>query len=282
MLARAKYALRGYTQSSYSHEDLEKRAEYDFSVVDNWTKQLQEYTGNHTSEVLKNRKILELGPGYDLGVGLYLLARSAAEYNAVDAYNLVESTPEEFYSVFFSRLKTKMNIDTTDLSEELNRLISGNPNRLIYICREDFDVAGAMGARKVDTVFSQAAFEHFDNVEESIRVMSSVCDPGAIFVAVVDLQTHSRWIRQKDPNNIYRYPDWLYGLFRFRGAPNRVRPYQYKNALERYGWKNVTILSDQSLEETKHAATKDYLHKRFTDDKNQMHLLSAWICATKS
>ena len=52
--------------------------------------------------------------------------------------------------------------------------------------------------------------------------------------------THSRWIRDKDPNNVYRYHERIYRLFDFRGIPNRVRPYRYRRAFERNGWSNVT------------------------------------------
>ena len=47
----------------------------------------------------------------------------------------------------------------------------------------------------------------------------------AHLVAEIDLQTHTRWIRNVDPLNIYRYSGQLYGSFRFSdgdGAPARV------------------------------------------------------------
>ena len=55
----------------------------------------------------------------------------------------------------------------------------------------------------------------------------------------IDLETHSRWIRDKDPANIYRYPRWLYRLFHFPGQPNRLRPADYRQAFINAGWKNV-------------------------------------------
>ena len=88
----------------------------------------------------------------------------------------------------------------------------------------------------MDIVFSQAAFEHFDDVQRTIQELSAGCSSNAVAIISVDLQTHSRWIRDKDPNNIYRYPDWLYNKFYFKGTPNRVRPYEYKELFEKYGW----------------------------------------------
>ena len=54
----------------------------------------------------------------------------------------------------------------------------------------------------IDFVFSQAAFEHFENIYQTFEQISVITKPGAIMIAVVDLKTHSRWIRDRDPNNI--------------------------------------------------------------------------------
>jgi hypothetical protein len=101
-------------------------------------------------------------------------------------------------------------------------------------------------------------------------------------VLLIDLQTHSRWIRQKDPINIYRYPQWIYRLFAFRGIPNRVRPYQYKAACERHGWSNVVIKAGTLLPDKNFKAVKNQLAREFIDDKNQMNLLSFWLYATRA
>ena len=104
--------------------------------------------------------------------------------------------------------------------------------------REDFAIR-ALGGRGIDLVLSNAAFEHFDDVDDVIRQLGAVVVPGGALVSEVDLQTHTRWIRDADPLNIYRYAEPLYGAFRFRGSPNRVRPDAYRTALERHGWADI-------------------------------------------
>ena len=71
---------------------------------------------------------------------------------------------------------------------------------------KDFNIVSAFGESTIDMVFSQAAFEHFDDIESTILQLNKVCKSGATFVAEINLKTHSRWIRDKDPDNIYRYP----------------------------------------------------------------------------
>lgn len=92
-----------------------------------------------------------------------------------------------------------------------------------------------------DIVVSNAAFEHFDDVERTVSPLQQVVRPGGVALIGVDLQTHSRWIRERDPNNIYRYPESLYRLFSFPGQPNRLRPQAYRTLFERHGWQDVTL-----------------------------------------
>ncbi|HCW05884.1 MAG TPA: hypothetical protein DGG95_00770 [Cytophagales bacterium] len=281
-LARVKFALKGYNQSSFSTLKMQNIVDYDFRVVDKWIKQLQLYTDGQDSDLIKGKSVLELGPGGDLGIGLYLLSKSVKEYTAIDTYNLIENTPSQFYELLFSKLADRSKSDIEFLKSELNKTLTGGSDKLNYIVSKDFDIIKAVAPKKINLIFSQAAFEHFDDINETIKGMSTVADQGAYFVAVVDLQTHSRWIRKKDPNNIYRYPNWLYGLFSFRGSPNRIRPYQYIDALQKNGWKNIKVYSDQSLSEELFNSTTKYLNKQFVHDRNEMNYLSIWLCATKA
>jgi SAM-dependent methyltransferase len=282
LLSKARSIILGYsTPKTFSINEFQRCVEYDIEVVDKWITHLREYTMDDKLSTLNKKSILELGPGSDLGVGLYLLSKAAKEYIAIDVNNLIKSVPEKFYNVFFTYLKEKKHIDTSFLIEELNKTINGGNDKLNYICRKDFDIVNALGSRKVDIVFSNAAFEHFDNIYETIKAISAVTVSGGIFIALVDLITHSRWIRDKDPNNIYRYPKWLYRLFSIRGTPNRVRPYQYKEALEINGWNNIKIETNNTLEDARYNFIKNHLDKEFIEGKNQMKYLFIWICATK-
>ena len=133
-------------------------------MADRYIKHLQDYGESDENAEINDKRILELGPGSDLGLGLYLLSKNVKQYVAVDVNNLVETVPDGFYDKFFRHLQVKYSVDTTDLAEELAKTKDGNNDRLDYICRKDFDIVDALGGRKVDIVFSNAAFEHFDNI----------------------------------------------------------------------------------------------------------------------
>jgi SAM-dependent methyltransferase len=222
--------------------------------------------------VVENHRLYDFTPA---GV-IYLLSKGCLQYNGIDVNDLMNSTPESFYEKFFDHLEnTNNNANLNFLKNQFKEMKTGKPSRLNYVLRRDFDIVTALGESTVDLVFSQAAFEHFDDIDTTISQLSTVCKPGAILVAEIDLKSHSRWIRDKDPNNIYRYPNWLYNKFWFRGIPNRVRPFQYKETFERYGWTDISITPLKKIEKHYHCR----VHKNFADKKNQMDHLSIMLCA---
>ena len=117
--------------------------------------------------------------------------------------------------------------------------LGGLSSAVRYEVVPDFEFARKLGEGQIDVVLSNAAFEHFDDVPGVARQLAAVVKPGGKLSAHIDLKTHSRWIRDKDPANIYRYPRWLYRLFHFPGQPNRLRPADYRQAFIDAGWKNV-------------------------------------------
>jgi len=128
---------------------------------------------------------------------------------------------------------------------------------------------------------SQAVFEHFDIVERTVSQLSNIVHSGTILGAEIDLRTHTRWIRDVDPLNIYRYGDPIYSLFRFHGSPNRIRSFEYKDYFEKQGWTKVNIIPLTRLEREYVAQINDRLSEKFRDPANQMEYLSIMICATK-
>jgi SAM-dependent methyltransferase len=225
-LAKIKHSIQGYrTPKPFALSEVDKCIEYDQRVAANYIRNLAAY-----DSTVAGKKILELGPGSDVGVGICLLAAGARHYTAFDRFPLARAVPREFYDRFEKRLGR-----------------SGSMDHIDYKYRGDFKLSAALPDQSVDVVVSNAAFEHFVDVPEIARQLFRVVRPGGVLCAEIDLRTHSRWIRDKDPNNIYRYPDWLYRLFRFGGIPNRQRPRDYRRALEAAGWTRIVMAPAMSL-----------------------------------
>jgi SAM-dependent methyltransferase len=279
-LAKAKQTLYEYSSPKpFPLSETARCVAYDIQVVDEWLRYLRAYSGAESDD-LRGKDVLELGPGSDLGVGLYLLAKGAAAYHACDINDLSQRAPSSFYASLIDRIGVvDASVDKESLKSQIEKARNGSASRLHCVVRKDFDLVSAFGPNTMDLVFSQAAFEHFDDVARTVQQLSAVCKPGAVIVAEIDLKTHSRWIRDKDPNNIYRYSNGLYGAFRFRGMPNRMRPYQYRELFERHGWSDVAITP---IEQTNGGGRDSAVHRQFKDSRNQMNYLSIVLCARQS
>jgi SAM-dependent methyltransferase len=253
-LAKLKHMIGGYrTPKPLPLTQTDRCIDYDVKVADGLLAQLHRCGG-----AITGADVLELGPGSDLGVGLYLVDKGAQSYTAFDRHDLAAKVPAAFYARFAERL------DITPHFECVR-----------YVAREDFDLAAALPASSIDVVLSNAAFEHFDDVERTARQLADVVRPGGRIVAVIDLQTHSRWIRDKDPNNIYRYPRWLYRLFYFPGQPNRVRPEHYRACFESNGWRDVSISASTRFDSRGRDVHADFRDCAWLDAR------SIVLCATR-
>jgi SAM-dependent methyltransferase len=275
---KIRHAVTGYrTPRPFDASQIARAVEYDFSVVDGWLDCLKQYSSGDSG--LAGKSVLELGPGADLGVGLIMLAGGSAKYTAFDVHNLVDSASGEFYDKVFEQLADRADIDS--LRRELALTGEGAGDKLCYQCDPDFDLS-VLPDNSVDLIVSQAAFEHFDDLHRTIEQMSKLARPGAVLVCEVDLSTHTRWIRGRDPLNIYRYSDAFYNLMKFRGSPNRVRPQEYREMLSAAGWCDIQQFPLAVLDTDYVQRVQPKLAQRFKDPANEMECLSIMLCARKA
>lgn len=227
-LAWGKHRLNSYsTPTPFNAGDEDRSAAHANRIVDEWTRFLDGYAGHAWA----GEDVLELGPGGTLGTGALVLAKGARSYQAVDAFPLAESIDLGFYDTLLNGVSQKERL--------LQAIGECDKPPFTYSVDAGFRVDEAVGANRFSRLVSCAAFEHFDDVADTIARMSRVARPGAVACIRVDFSTHSRWLRDNDPNNIYRYPDWLYWSLPFPGKPNRVRPDELTRMFRAHGWHDL-------------------------------------------
>lgn len=165
------------------------------------------------------------------------------------------------------------------LEAQLKLFYQGGESQLNYIAQPDFSFTPVQ-SEEIDVVLSQAAFEHFDDIERTVRESSELVVPGGYFLAVIDFQTHTRFLRERDPLNIYRYNKHLYNILKFRGSPNRVRPNQYVDILKEYGWDNIIFEPSKSAPRDYISSVRPYICKEYRSDEN-LPVLSGILFAQK-
>lgn len=273
-LVWAKHRLKGYTKpNTVAEENWEGRHAYVQDVIQSWTRFLPNGVG------FRGRDILELGPGSSLGTGALLLAHGARSYLAVDAFKLTGEEPAAFFADTVDRFPQELDPAERTRAKSLT---SHRSDAFDYQVGADFDIARLAGGRMFDMIVSCAAFEHFDDIDRTIADISRVARPGCVSLHIVDFQTHSQWIRERDPNNIYRFPAWLYRLFAFPGQPNRKRPVDYRKAFERNGWKDVHVVPAVSVDASLVGASTCGLASPFDRDAMEMTMLHGVVIATRA
>ena len=238
-LTSLRHRVGGYrAPTAFSSDDVPRAVEHVLDIVLDWHKALGAL-GSHP-DGFRGCDVLELGPGATLGTGVLLAGLGIRSYLAVDRFPLASNTPGAFYGAlgdsalpsFFDRARVRAAAQSVAL---------GRRDLLTYAAEDAFDIRRAVDGRRFDIIVSNAAFEHFSDIDAVIAQAAEAARPGAAFIAMVDFQTHTRGIRENDPNGIYRFGSRTYRLLAYPGQPNRQRPDDYLRALAEHGWTDGTI-----------------------------------------
>lgn len=271
-LAWAKHTIHGYsTPDTLAPSDIEGAVSYARRTVASWMRYLP-------GDAVRDKDVLELGPGSSLATGALMLARGARSYRAIDAFPLAAGTTKDFLDRVLTGLDPG-EYRPSDVARARTIVAEERSDAFTYAVDRAFDVPALAGRGQFDLIVSCASLEHHDDIDATIAGISQVARHGCIAAHIVDFQTHSRWIRENDPNNIYRYSDTLYRLFSFPGQPNRKRPAEYVAALERNGWKNAHVIEAAAVEPPLLKQSTTGLYKRFSVPAALMVMLSGVVLA---
>jgi hypothetical protein len=278
-MAAIKGRLAGYgTPSSLEVDDVAGHVLHALGNFSRWIDGLKSL--GYSEDFIVGAEVLELGPGHYLGTGALMLAAGAKSYTAYDAFRLVHQNPQS-YRLLLASLPPRFPTRRSP-AEVYEAMISLKRPTVEYIVDEDFSFDPLLRTDKYfDLIVSNAAFEHFEDCEDVIECLSHATNPKAAFVAWVDFKTHSRWIRSRDPNNIYRYGEGLYRTFRFRGQPNRLRPRDYIRLLDGHRWLDAKVGLSVRAGRDYMNRVAPYLHSTYRTRDAEMDILSCNIVARR-
>jgi hypothetical protein len=278
-LVAAKHRLWGYaTPTDFPATDWRRSARNVASIVENYRRSA-EIDGRKFR--FEGARVLELGPGQTLGAGVLMAGLGVMSYRAVDAFPLAQSTAPGFYAAL-AEGPLADGLDRAKVAAAARAVAAGEPSLISFSHDARFDIGKLAGDRRFDLIVSNAAFEHFDDVDRTIGELSQCAAGGALFMAMIDFQTHTRFVREKDPNNIYRFPQPIYRALRFPGQPNRRRPRDYVRSLTQKGWINVSVRSVDTASSDYTAWTRDGLAAEFREPGCDMHILTGVVVAERA
>jgi hypothetical protein len=274
-----RHRVRGYrTPRPWFSRDAGRILEYDRAVFSNWQRHIDDYLEFDLD--LDGRTVLEIGPGSDLGTGLLWLAAGAENYTGIDAHPLITGKTRSLHEDL-ARLIAGADVAMLErLLDAVRRLHALEEGPLRYRVLAGFKLE-KLDLDGFDLVVSHSALEHVGKIETMIENLSERVSKRAHFIAEVDLQTHTRWIRDHDPLNIYRYRNNTWRTFSFSGIPNRVRPDTYFEALEKHDWTDLRIYPQRVLPTEYVRDVEPTLDHRFRGDPEHLAWMSIVVCASR-
>ena len=161
--------------ATHSGLEIEESIGYIREVVDDYLS----YAGVDTA-FLEGKRVLEVGPGDNLGVGLLLLARGAASYVAVDRFRPQADGARN--AAVYERLLHEMTPrEQENVADVARRKPDGTVQldgpRLAAHYESGLDQLAASGD-KFDIIISRAVLEHVADLEQTWQQMVELLDPG--------------------------------------------------------------------------------------------------------
>jgi len=238
--------------------------------------------GHEPREWLVSRRVLEIGPGAWLDLGLRVLALGAAEYWAIDRFaDLAKRAAVEHYQQFLA----EMPISQREKCEEV--LVLGDSSvsfrgPIRYWPNTPIEACESLPRDYFDLIYSHAVLEHAFNLDQTFAAMSRLLRVGGLAIHIVDVSTHGQLAQMSgDSLAMLRYPDWLWHLMSSnRGYPNRKRPSEYLAMAQKHGLSVLVYKPRGVLDKAFVAKVKPRLNERFRQysDEDLQPLSFVLIC----
>jgi len=191
-------------------------------------------------DFLRDKVILEYGPGDIPGVALLLVAFGARKVYCVDRFSLVQVASKNLQVIH--RLGGALSEPERACFDQcfINPAAPEkgfNPDRIEYLVRPN----GLSGLRQeVDLVLSRAVLEHVNDLDATFQDMKTAMKEGALAVHQVDLRSHG--LHVSNPLDFLSPPSWLWQLMHsHKGVPNRWRADHYEEIIQQLGVESLVF-----------------------------------------
>jgi len=221
-------------------------------------------------EMLRDKRILEIGPGDNVGVALKFLAAGAKQVICLDKFfsRYDWAHQREIYRL----LREHMNEHERLIFDEVIDLETGlksDTQKLIYLYGSGIEEAEKiLEPASFDFIISRAVFEHLYDLDVAFSVMDTFIKPGGSMLHKIDFRDHGIFSGHH-PLTFLTIPPSVYKLMAYdSGKPNRKLINYYRSKAEEFQYEThvlVTNIVGQEDEIIPHKATVTY-GEDYTDE----------------
>jgi SAM-dependent methyltransferase len=215
--------------------------------------------GSLTPADLEGARVLELGPGDNLGVALRFVAAGVARMVAADRFIPFRDLEQErrVYESLIAGL-------SQEERERVASVLAGSGTSFDSIPLEFHqelpieDAPGVLGEEEFDLIVSRAVLEHVHDLDTAFESMKRLLVPGGRMIHKVDLEDHGLFTGGgQNPLTFLTIPDRVYRWMgeESAGLPNRRMMGWYESKLAELGFEAeflVTVLAGSDVEVDPH------------------------------
>lgn len=214
---------------------LEETVRYIHQVYDDYL----EY-GGLCDEAIRDKRIVEIGPGDNVAVALKFLAAGAAQVVCLDRFKTIRDPDHErrIYLAVRDRL-SEPELRRFDDAVDLRDGIRFNESRLRCVYGVSAEQADrVLGPASADVVISRAVIEEVYRVDELFQSMHRLLAPGGRMAHKIDLRDYGMFSANGyHPLEFLTIPDVIYDLMSKNAArPNRRRMDYYRRKMSEFGY----------------------------------------------
>ena len=224
-----------------------------------------------SADFLQGKRILELGPGDNLGVALRFLAAGAASVVCLDRFYSKRNAEHEreIYKALRERLSAEEQ-GRFDQAVKLTDKVDFNPEKLrsVYgVSLEDF--ADKLAGEKFDLILSCAVLEEIYDPDPVFAAMDKLLGHGGNLIHVIDLGDYGMFRNQgMHPLTFLTISESIYKrMASDSGLPNRKRLAYYVEKMKQLGYESKFFVTSM-LPGGRLEPAAEYAPGKFKHDSN--------------
>lgn len=232
-------AARGVSESHAGATHTGMSLEDSLKYVDTVFEDYLQY-GELRLDSLKDKRVLELGPGDNFGVALKFLIAGAKQVVCLDRFYSKRDTAQQqrIYSAMRDEL-SETERSRFDSSVTIDEGISLNEEKLLYIHGTGIESADEiLEHNSFDLIVSRAVLEHLYDLDAAFQTMDSLLAPGGSMIHKVDFRDHGMFSSVGfHPLTFLTINDTVYRWMTLHsGRPNRRLLAYYRHKMQQLGY----------------------------------------------
>ena len=228
--------------TTHSNKDLSISLAYINEVFNDYLKY-----SDISIDTLHNKKILEIGPGDNLGVALKFLIAGAKKVISLDKFFSIRDTEQE--ANIYQALRENLNDNEKQIFDEIIKFdnkIEINSEKLSYVYGTGIEEAeNVLEPESFDFIISRAVFEHLYDTDIAFSIMDKLLVSGGYMLHKIDLRDHGLFTSGGlHPLTFLTISDSIYKLMSYdSGKPNRKLINYYKEKLDELNYDTKILIT---------------------------------------